>query len=122
MKQTILTIAFLMLSLFSFSQDCSEITKELDKFDNTETSRWDNIGARDDVDINLISIKSKNTIENYLSISIYDDYLAGYSNKGLTILFKSGKKLNKTLQEVDCNISESKWKYSVFFKNIFAWF
>jgi len=66
--------------------------------------------------ISFIKYKKKGAISQYVSISVYDSYLAGYNNIGLIILFKSGKKITRSNEKVDVDYSiSSNWRYSVFF-------
>jgi hypothetical protein len=90
---------------------CPEIEIKTDKF-NGEVSY--NSPFIDN--ISFTKYKRKGIISQYVSISVYDTYLAGYNNTGLTILFKSGKKIVRSKEKVDVNNSSgADWSYSVFF-------
>lgn len=90
---------------------CSNVEVKTDKF-NGEVSY--NTPIIDN--ISFTKYKRKSVISQYVSINVYDTYLAGYNNTGLTILFKSGKKIIRSKEKVDVNISSgSDWSYSVFF-------
>jgi hypothetical protein len=66
--------------------------------------------------ISFIKYDRKGIISQYVSINVYDSYLSGFNNIGLTILFKSGKKIIRSKEKVDVNNSSgSDWSYSVFF-------
>jgi hypothetical protein len=90
---------------------CSDIQINTDKFDGE--IRY---SSPDVNDIAFIKYKKNKATNQYVSISLYNAYLSGYSNYGLTILFKSGKKIVRSKEKVDVNVSSgSNWRYSVFF-------
>ena len=90
---------------------CSDITITTDKFTG-ETS----YNSPDIDNISFIKYKKKGVISQYVSIYIYDSYLSGYNNYGVTILFKNGKKIIRKTQKIDVNYSSgSTWGYSAFF-------
>jgi hypothetical protein len=90
---------------------CSNVDVKTDKF-NDEVS----YNSPDVDDISFIKYKKKGVMRQYVSIYIYDSYLSGYNNFGLTILFKSGKKIIRSKEKITVNTSSgSNWSYSVFF-------
>lgn len=90
---------------------CSEIDVKTDKFTNEISYNSPDID-----NISFIKYKKKGVTSQYVSISLYNTYLSGYNNYGLTILFKSGKKIIRSKEKVDVNYSSgSEWRYSVFF-------
>lgn len=90
---------------------CSEVSFKEDKFNGEKTY------SSPDIDnISFIKYVNKNKINQYVSISIYDTYFSGYNNYGLSILFKSGKKIIRSKEKVDVDPSTgADWRYSVFF-------
>ena len=90
---------------------CSNVEVKTDKF-NGEVS----YNSPDVDDISFIKYKKKGIVNQYISISVYNTYLSGVNDKGLIILFKSGKKIIRSNEKVDVNTSTgSNWRYSVFF-------
>ena len=90
---------------------CSDVIVETDKFTGEI-----NYNSPDIDDISFIKYKKSGVVRQYVSISVYNTYLSGYHNIGLTVLFKSGKKLKRPNEKVDANTSSgSNWRYSVFF-------
>ncbi len=90
---------------------CSEINIHVDKFTGEET-----YNSPDVDDISFIRVLMKGKISQYVSISLYDSYLAGANNTGLIILFKSGKKIIRNNEKIDVDLSTNlNWRYSVFF-------
>jgi hypothetical protein len=90
---------------------CSDIEIKEDKFTNEisyDSPYVDNIS--------FIKVKRKGMTNQYVSISVYSTYLSGYSEVGLIILFKDGKKIVRSKEKIDVNNSTgSNWRYSVFF-------
>jgi hypothetical protein len=90
---------------------CSNIDVKTDKFNDEVVYSSPSVN-----NISFIKYKKKQGISQYVSISVYDSYLAGYNNTGLTILFKSGKKITRIKEKVDVDYTTgSSWRYSVFF-------
>jgi hypothetical protein len=90
---------------------CSEVAIETDKF--TQETKYNSPTVDN---ISFIKYKKNGVINQYVSINVYNTYLSGYSNYGLTILFESGKKIIRSKEKVDVNTSTgSNWSYSVFF-------
>ena len=90
---------------------CLNVVVETDKFTG-EIS----YNSPDIENISFIKYKSKGITSQYVSLSIYDSYLAGYDNNGLIILFKSGKKISRANEKIDVNNSTGgNWRYSAFF-------
>ena len=90
---------------------CTDITINTDKFTG-ETSYNSPIIEN----ISFVKYKKKEVISQYVSISIYDSYLSGYNNYGVTILFKNGKKIIRKTEKIDVDYSSgSEWRYSTFF-------
>lgn len=91
---------------------CSDVDVEADKF-NGEIK----YNSPDLDNISFVKYKKKGVIDQYVSISIYDTYLSGYNNYGLSILFRSGKKIIRSKEKVDVHSSSgANWRYSVFFR------
>jgi hypothetical protein len=90
---------------------CSNVDVKTDKFNGEVSYNTPNID-----NISFIKYKRKGIISQYVSISVYDTYLTSYNITGLSILFKSGKKIIRNKEKVDVNnSSDSYWSYSVFF-------
>jgi hypothetical protein len=98
--------------LIETADKCAEIDITTDKFSGEVNYNSPAIN-----NISFIKNIKKGLVTQYVSIDILDTYLAGYSNIGLTILFKSGKKLIRSKEKVDVNTSSgANWRYSVFFR------
>jgi len=90
---------------------CLQVNEKIDKFTDEVSYNTPDIEG-----ISFIKYKSKGTISQYVSISVYDTYLSGFNNSGLIILFKSGKKINRINEKIDMsNSTGANWRYSVFF-------
>lgn len=90
---------------------CSDVTITTDKFTGEISYNSPDID-----NISFIKYKKKGVIRQYVSIYIYNSYLSGYNNYGVTILFKNGKKIIRETQKIDVNYSSgSNWGYSAFF-------
>ena len=90
---------------------CSDVTITVDKF--TGETSYDSPIIEN---ISFVKYKKKGVISQYVSISIYDSYLSGYNNYGVTILFKNGKKIIRKTEKIDVDYSSgSEWRYSTFF-------
>jgi hypothetical protein len=69
-----------------------------------------------DENFGIVKYIKKGKTNQYVFLYIYDSYFSGYSNYGLTILFKSGKKIIRPNEKVDVDSSSgANWRYSVFF-------
>ena len=67
---------------------CSEVSFKEDKFNGEKSYNSPDID-----NISFVKYVNKGKINQYVSISIYDTYFSGYNNYGLSVLFKSGKKI-----------------------------
>lgn len=120
-----LHLIFLFLASNSFAQSnsttndtvqpkedlCLRVVVDTNKF--TDEIKYRSLNVEN---ISFTKYKSKGQTEQYVSLRIYNSYLAGYDNTGLIILFKSGKKISRANEKIDVNNSSgADWSYSAFF-------
>jgi hypothetical protein len=118
MKKLVLG-ALLSLSMLSFAQNDSikvglptlesYLVKE-DKFNGEKTYR--SSGET----LSIYKVARKNINSQYISIYVYDNYLA--SGTGVYILFDNGQKIIRSKEEVDYDVnpgSGPSYRYSAFF-------
>lgn len=90
---------------------CSDIEVKEDKFTNEVSYNSPDVN-----NISFIKVKGKGMMYQYVSISVYNTYLSGFSEVGLIVLFKDGKKIVRTNEKISVNNSTgSNWRYSVLF-------
>lgn len=90
---------------------CLNVIVETDKFTGNVSYNTPEVQ-----NISFMKYKTKGITNQYVSIDIYDSYLSSHNNKGLIILFKSGKKIDRVNEKIDLHSSTgSNWRYSVFF-------
>lgn len=91
---------------------CLSITEYADKFTDELKYTSPNVEG-----ISFIKAILNGDTSQYIHIGIDDDYLSGFNNSGLIVLFKSGKKINRVNEKIDVsNSSGANWRYTAFFK------
>ena len=104
------TIFFILISLAAKAQDCSVITKKVDKFDSTVTltSPFTN-------PCYFLKIEKSNDTVVILHLTSYGSTLNS-GVKGVVILLADGTKISRpgTKVKTDVHNSDSDWKYSAY--------
>ena len=114
----ILVGLFLLVSFYTNAQEmlkdslCSNTMVETDKFNGDIKYTSPRID-----DIYFFKNVRNNHISQYVSILVFARTFVGYKTNGLTILFKSGKKIIRSQEIVEADISfdGDGYDYSVFF-------
>ena len=123
--KSILLLTLVLISFNSFSQDiesaidsmnefeCSVVKKVTDDFSG-EITYTATIDAKDDGDVSFIKVIRGKSTTYYLSIWVKESGI--YTGRGVSIILRNGKRINKPNEKVDYTYSASDFYTTAFIR------